>query len=109
MHIHLSVTVFNFFVFILFFRDFNYPNLNIIGKRDKIYNIGPLFVNIPYIDDNNQIKYKPMTNLIESCPICPTCKTCPIINKRPYIIGLAICGALIFILLCVLIYTKSKS
>ncbi len=113
-------------IFIYVSNGFSFPNLNIIGDRKKFYKIGHIFTVVPYIDSNNQLLYKPLTQLIESCPTCPTCQTCPtcpncetcptcpaieicpVLDKRPYIIGLAICGALIIILICILFYTKSK-
>ena len=72
---------------------------------------------MPYID-NDKLKYKPLTQLIESCPTCPTCSTCPkcetcekcpMFNNKPYIIGLLVSGIIILLLLCILLYTKSKS
>lgn len=104
------------FILIYISNDFEYPNLNIIGKRNKPYFIGPIVTVVPYID-NDKLKYKPLTQLIESCPSCTTCpkceicekcEICPIFNNKPYIIGLSVCG-IIILLLCILIYTKSKS
>jgi hypothetical protein len=134
-------------IFIYVSNGFSFPNLNIIGDRKKFYKIGNIFTVVPYIDSNNQLLYKPLTQLIESCPTCPTCQTCPtcpasescptcetcptcpasescptcetcptcpareicpVLDKRPYIICLASCGALIIILICILVYTKSK-
>ena len=100
-------------LFIYVSKGFSLPNLNVIGVRDRIYKIGHLITIVPYIDSNNQLLYKPLKpQLIDSCPTCQKCperEICPVLDKRPYIIGLASCGAFIIILICILFYIKSKN
>jgi len=78
-------------LFIYVSKGFSFPNLNVIGVRDRIYKIGHITTIVPYIDSNNQLLYKPLKpQLIDSCPTCQKCPEREICPERFHILTVII-------------------